>query len=839
MKQKFTLLILTLFISSVSSFAQISEGGIPIGISNGYASQLDYIRMPEFDLQQLRNEDAINDQSKGPFRFGYNHIVNYNLQNTGASFLMPDGGRLWLLGVRSIGALSINLAFNDFYLPEGAKMFIYNVQKNFVLGAFTQRNNDQSGFFATDLIPGEAVVIEYYEPLAVANEGHFNLFRVTHGYRGVEDYVVKSFGDAGSCQVNVNCPLGTNWQSEKQGVVCLVVGGGEFCTGSLVNNVPQDGKPYVLTANHCSYSNDWASWVFRFNWEAPGCSNPGSNPSSLSLNTSVLRARNGGSDFCLVEITGGLQGGTVPSSFNTFFNGWSNVNTPATSAVCIHHPSGDIKKISEALNSTISSTFSGADCWRVGQWTTACTEPGSSGSPLFDQNHRIVGQLYGGPSACGQSAGNMNDYYGKFFTSWNTGTTAATRLRDWLDPGNTGVTTLNGFDPNNVPVALDANVLQILSPASGSYCIPSITPSFILKNRGLNTLTSVTVNWKFNNNPTNTFAWTGNLITNATATVTLPVISVAAGVHTYSVRTSLPNGSADLNTTNDSAGVSFTIVSATPLVNLPVNEGFEAATFPPTNWTRINPDNSTTYRWNRTTSVSGFGTSTACIMMDNFNYSSGNGQSDIMQTPYINFSSAVSPLRIYMDVAFAFYSATYADSLIVSYSTDCGLTWTRVYANGRAALATNGGNPTTTAFTPTTTQWRKDSININSLAGQPAVLFAFENISGWGNNLYLDNINIMQAILTGVLKTNADNSNVSIYPNPSDGNINILLDNSYSGDVNVALFDAIGQKIYSELFADGKNNTIEKNFTALSKGIYFLHISQGNTKVVRKIVLTK
>jgi len=837
MKQKFTLLIFTFFIFSVSSFAQISERGTPLGISNGYAAQIDYIRMPEFDLQQLRNEDAINDQSKGSFRFGYNHIVNYNNQNIGTSFLMPDGGRLWMLGIRSIGALSINLAFNDFYLPEGAKMFIYNVDKNFVLGAFTHRNNDPSGFFATDLIPGETVVIEYYEPLAVANEGHFNLFRVTHGYRGVEDYIAKSFGNAGSCQVNVNCPLGANWQSEKQGVVCLVVGGGEFCTGSLVNDVPQDGKPYVLTANHCSSSNDWASWVFRFNWEAPGCSNPGSNPSSLSLNTSVLRARNGGSDFCLVEITGGLQGGTVPSSFNTFFNGWSNVNTAATSAVCIHHPSGDIKKISEALNSTISATWSGADCWRVGQWTTACTEPGSSGSPLFDQNHRIVGQLYGGPSACGQSAGNMNDYYGKFSTSWNTGTTAATRLRDWLDPGNTSVTTLNGYDPNNPPVALDANVLQILSPVNGSYCVSSITPSFILKNRGLSTLTSVTVNWKIDNNSPNTFAWTGSLITNATATVSLPVISAASGAHTYSVYTSQPNGLPDMNVSNDSTGVSFTIVSPTPLVNLPLNQGFESTTFPPTNWTRINPDGGTT--WQRNTAASGFGGSTACIKMDNFAYSSGSGQSDIMQTPYLNFSSAVSPLRIYMDVAFAFYSATYADSLIVSYSTDCGLTWTRIYANGRAALATNGGGATTTAFTPTSSQWRTDSININSLAGQPAVLFSFENISGYGNNLYLDNINITQVIPTGISPPTAQNQTFSVYPNPTNGNINILLDNAYSGDVNIGLFDAIGQKIYSELFEDGTNNTIEKNFSALSKGIYFLHISQGNTTVVRKIVLTK
>lgn len=465
-----TALALSLSIIFTSSFAQLSQGGTPFSftVDSKHLQTVNYNVMPAFDLDALRAEDAVNDQSKGPFRFGYNHYVSLNLTNSGTWTTLPNGDRLWQLGVKSPGALSINLAFDDFYMPKGASMFVYNSTKDFVIGAFTSANNQEDKAFATDLIAGDAVVIEYYEPAMVANKGRINLSRVTHGYRGVEDYVSsfteKSFGQSGSCEVNVNCPFGTNWQHEKRGVVCLVVGGSEFCTGSLVNDVPQDKKPFVLTANHCSTSNDWAQWVFRFNWEAPGCSNPGSSPSTAqSLTGSNLCARNSPSDFCLVQITGGLVNNTVPAAYQPYFNGWSNINTPADSAWCIHHPSGDIKKISGARNACISVAWSGSttDHWQVGLWTTACTEPGSSGSPLFDQNHRIVGQLHGGPSACGNTGSNMVDSYGKFAVSWLGGGTNATQLKYWLDPNNTGATVLNGYDPNSTVGGVKDNSIPV------------------------------------------------------------------------------------------------------------------------------------------------------------------------------------------------------------------------------------------------------------------------------------------------------------------------------------------------------------------------------------------
>ncbi|MCX6294504.1 MAG: T9SS type A sorting domain-containing protein [Bacteroidetes bacterium] len=460
--------------------AQLSQGGMPYSFSSGNDAKqaIDFVNMPTFDLVALQTEDAINDLSKGPFRFGYNHMVNMGLSNSGTWTSLSNGDRLWQMGLKSIGAQTLNLAFDDFFMPEGAKLFIYNASKSFVIGAFTSINNQEDKQFATDLIPGDAVILEYYEPANVANKGKINLFRVTHGYRGVEEYVrsfagteaEKSFGGSGTCEVNVNCALGTNWQNEKRSVVCLVSGGSEFCTGALVNDVPQDGKPYILTANHCGASG-FGTWVFRFNWEAPGCSDPVSSPSTAqSLTGGVHRSFSANSDFSLVEITGGLVGGTVPVAYNPYFAGWSNIDVPADSAWGIHHPSGDIKKISQAANACISSTWSGTPAnshWQVGLWTTACTEPGSSGSPLFDQNHRIVGQLHGGPSACGLASSSMNDVYGKFSLSWLGGGTAATQLKAWLDPANTGATVLDGYDPSALPTSInkvDANTMVNVYP---------------------------------------------------------------------------------------------------------------------------------------------------------------------------------------------------------------------------------------------------------------------------------------------------------------------------------------------------------------------------------------
>lgn len=817
------------------AMAQHSQGGKPLSFDKNFQSSeaVQFKIMPYFDLEVLKAEDEINSQNKGPFRFGFNHFVNYNLENSGKWITLANGDRIFQLGIKSAGAISLNLAFDDFFIPEGAKLFIYTHDKKYVIGAFTNQNNDISKKFATDLIPGNALVIEYFEPAEVANQGRLNLFRVTHGYRGIKEFTEKSFGDGGSCQLNVNCALGANWQNEKKGVVCLVVGGSEFCTGSLVNDVPQDSKPYVLTANHCSSSNDFATWVFRFNWEAPGCTDPGTSPSTAqSLNTSSLRARDAGTDFCLVEITGGLVGGTVPSTYSPYFNGWSAIDIPAITEIAIHHPSGDIKKISEALTPATTGTYNSADCWKTGEWTTGCTEPGSSGSPLFDQNKRIIGQLYGGPSSCGAAPSSMNDYYGKFSSSWLGAGTNSTQLKFWLDPGNTGATTADGFDPYSTPPAYanDAAVQSIGSPANGySSCNTSITPQVILKNYGSAILTSCNINYKLDGGALQTYSWTGILNTNVSTSITLASITgLSVGAHTFKSYTSNPNGTTEQNAPNDSSTNTFSIISASPVVTLPQTENFEGV-FPSSNWTIGNPDANIT--WAKVTAAGGFGNSTSSAKMNNNPSSDISGESDFIYSPYLDLTNGITPVTLTFDVAYARYSATYKDSLIVSVTTDCGSSWNRVYQKGSTLLATAPDN--TGAFVPTSTQWRSESINLDTYAGQSSLKIAFENKSGWGQMLYIDNINITSGPTS--VPDNDFNSSFNIYPNPGNGLFNVAVNLTTSADLTIKILNVIGEIISVKTLANVSNDIYNLDLTGEANGMYIVEISTTTEKSVKKI----
>ncbi|MCE2496810.1 MAG: trypsin-like peptidase domain-containing protein [Flavobacteriales bacterium] len=235
------------------------------------------------------------------------------------------------------------------------------------------------------------------------------------------------------------------WSVQKRSVAIILVGGGGLCNGAMVNNTANDGTPYFLTADHCLGGNI-ANWVFRFNWEAPTCTN--ANPTNMqTVSGAVLRASNGGSNFALLELSS-----MPPASYNVYYAGWDKSGNFPTEQVAIHHPSGDIKKISFDDDPAAQATWGGAQCWHILDWEDGTTEGGSSGSPLFDQNHRIIGQLYGGTASC---SNNIDDYYGRFDVSWD-GASASSRLRDWLDPGNNATDTLNGYDPNNPTVVLDA-----------------------------------------------------------------------------------------------------------------------------------------------------------------------------------------------------------------------------------------------------------------------------------------------------------------------------------------------------------------------------------------------
>ncbi len=531
---------------SISVNAQISQGGLPVSFEEQVlTSDIPTAMMPAIELAALQAEDNIRDHSPGqPWRFGKNFAVNLGLDNSGVWETLANGDKVWRLKIYAPGALTINLSFNDYHLPKGAQLFIYNESKSEILGAFTHKNNQPSRVFATDLVTGDIVILEYYEPQGVSFSGSLNADRVTHGYRSLIDKA-RGFGDSGFCNINVNCPEGDDWQDHKRAVALIIVNGNEWCTGSLLNNVLEDGTPYFLTADHC-LTGGVATWVFRFNYESENCQSQ-DGPKTQAVTGAVVRASSSNSDFALLELTS-----KPPDSYGAYYLGWDNSGNQPTSQVCIHHPSGDIKKISFDNDPAISTTWQSAEVWEVSNWEDGTTEGGSSGSPLFDQNQRVIGQLYGGPASCTDIS---DDNYGRIDASWD-GFSAGTRLKDWLDPGNSGDSVVNGFDPNIPKFTLDA-ITDPLPENDSVICDSAIALTINITNNGEQTLSSLNINYDLNGTGVQVYEWAGSLVFKSSEAVTLPVLALTPGLHEITVFTSDPNAGLDEDPSTDSLTFRF------------------------------------------------------------------------------------------------------------------------------------------------------------------------------------------------------------------------------------------------------------------------------------------
>jgi len=445
----------TLFLGialSFASFAQTTNVGGPVSFTSNLFSddsKIEAHTMPAFDLERQLDEDLVNQANKvGPFRFGYEHITNYSLQNSGTWSTTQEGDKIWRIKFSSPGALSMNVIFNDFFIPNGASVHLYNRENDMVVGAYNSINNNANNMLGSDLIKGESVVIEYFEPSDVAGQGRLLIGMVVHGYVDINNWYPQKIGESGTCNKDVVCWDACGWLDEIRSVA-RIANGGSLCSGTLINNTSEDGTPYFLTANHCGPSS-MGSAVFKFNYNSTNCSsssaNAGGATNGNSLNGSSFKASNAASDFGLIELNS-----TPPASYEVYYAGWDNGGASPQTGVSIHHPSGDVKKLAfddDPLTGAAGLSSVSNSEWRIEAWErNTTTEGGSSGSGLWDENHRLVGQLHGGQATCSNS---VNDYYGKFSMSWtgNGSSSSSARLSDWLDPTGTGATSIDGFDPN-------------------------------------------------------------------------------------------------------------------------------------------------------------------------------------------------------------------------------------------------------------------------------------------------------------------------------------------------------------------------------------------------------
>lgn len=382
------------------------------------------VSTPFLDVEAVLEEDRRN--SREMPRIGIKQGVEISTED--GEFIQRDNFALWSISLYSENAKSLSLRFEETYLPNDAIMYLYNEESSFLIGPISSKNfND--GTFISDYCDGDLISVLVFIPSEKVEILKVKINSLYHGLSTHESFD-SDFETSGNCNVNIACE--EDWDCQRESV-CKILIDDSSCSGALINNDCCDLTPYILTAEHCFSipGVNPTDWRFRFNYESPLCSpNTENHPTQwityFGANTvSSWPFSNGTSstDFMLVELNNSVSGIQGLS-----FSGWDRSSSPNHGTVtCIHHPAGDVKKISIDNETPTAQTFE----WFVDDWDTGTTEGGSSGSPLFDINHRIMGIDSRGDGfvACHPDKGT---FFGRFDVSWNGNGTNTTRLRNWL-----------------------------------------------------------------------------------------------------------------------------------------------------------------------------------------------------------------------------------------------------------------------------------------------------------------------------------------------------------------------------------------------------------------------
>ncbi len=364
---------------------------------------------------------------------------------TSAGQAQPGELARWRLRLVSSGALSLNLAFTRYRMPPGGSLELISTDGRHRVGPLTARDNEDHGELWTPPMPTGDLVLELRLPVSEIDGLELELSQVYHGYAG--------FGEAdprsGACHRDVACSEAEPWADQARSVALISVAGSRFCTGFMVNNTALDGKPFLITANHCGVTpRNAASVVVMWNYQRGACGDDlqgGARATDIGdfQTGAIWRAAHRPSDTLLLELD------DPPGPFGVYYAGWDRSPADPARSVVIHHPNTDVKRISFDFDRAITTRHlgpeprPGGDHVRIAEWDMGSTEGGSSGAPLFNQDGRAVGQLHGGYAACGDGRA---DWFGRFSAAWAGDVRSAARLSDWLDPLDTGAVTLDGLD---------------------------------------------------------------------------------------------------------------------------------------------------------------------------------------------------------------------------------------------------------------------------------------------------------------------------------------------------------------------------------------------------------
>lgn len=377
-------------------------------------------------------------------------------------------------------------------------------------------------------------------------------------------------------------------------------------------------------------------------------------------------------------------------------------------------------------------------------------------------------------------------------------------------------------------ITLDAGVNDITNIV-GVQCSSDITPHVIIQNFAPTTLTSASIGYSIDNGAVSVYNWTGSVASYGSSTVTLPLLTlVGAGSHTLKTYAFNPNGGMDQEPFNDTLARAIYVYNSN--VTTPVSQTFISAVFPPAGFASENVDHDD-YSWSRSTS----GHNGAGSGKLNF-YSAADGTIDNLYAPKFDFTNAIAGSILTFDVAHAIYSASYSDRLKVNVSSDCGATWTNVYDKAGSTLATVTAAQTA-VFTPSAAQWRLETVSLDQFIGLSELLVQFQGISAFGNNIYVDNINITDGTVS--VPVTVFEQGVKLYPNPATNLAYLSVKLEKTSDLQVKIMNALGAQVRSYNFNNVNNEVLNLDLQGLSQGNYVVTVICGNQVVNNRLNITE
>lgn len=477
--------------TAYGAHAQIGKGGLPLSFQTDVNfSNIPVARYANPDWDAYLQQDKEDTRFTKPFLAALYTTADFGFPQSGQMVTLDNGQRVWRGQISITGAPAIGLMYDRFNLPKGVRLYLSNENRKQVLGAFDAENNDASGMFATDAVQGSTITVELnIDPNVDINAIELHADKAAVFHRAIEhlhiyagDQTLDQVDDqlnglSSTCMVNAICPQGAAYANNRKSTVQILIPGGQgysLCSGTLVNNTGNavgNCKAYLLTATHCEGTGSVSSTTFnqaltRFNFEYKNCAGTGVEPTSNTMvglnfvaradyNSSVSTNSIKG-DFMLLQLKQ-----AIPGSYDAVLSGWNNSASITTSVsepkkfIGFHHPDGDNKKLSYTHQIQSSNLGAANTHWQM-MLENSYGSTGSSGSGLFNGEGYLIGQLsiggdYNVPASCVNNAAgqatNIGDYvaYSKFAYVWDysvDGTANNRKLKPWLDPGNTGATTV-------------------------------------------------------------------------------------------------------------------------------------------------------------------------------------------------------------------------------------------------------------------------------------------------------------------------------------------------------------------------------------------------------------